>query len=184
MNKLQGGGKLPPKPPAKAILRGFIGGFIGIFVLAFLWSLTDYQLLMAPFGATCVILFAASALPVAQPRNVVGGHVLSAAIGFAAFYLISSQGGEVTDMQNMLAMAIGVGAAISGMQFFRVVHPPAGANPLVIIMAGVGGNAYGFDFMIFPVLLGSVLLVGIAAAVNNISTPEDQKWPVYWFGGQ
>ncbi len=173
-NKLSGGGSLPPRPGTTAILRGFVGGFIGIFCLAMLGSLTPYPFLMAPFGATCVILFAASALPVAQPRNVVGGHFLSAAVGFAGFYLYTLIGNDI------VAMSVAVGVAIAGMQFFRVVHPPAGANPLVIIMAGVAGNGYGFDFMIFPVLLGSIILVGIAAVINNIG--EGQKWPIYWHG--
>ncbi|MFT5162010.1 MAG: CBS-domain-containing membrane protein [Alteromonadaceae bacterium] len=189
MSKLSGGGSLPPRPGLIPLARGFVGGFVSIFCLALLSTLTEHQFLMAPFGATCVILFAASALPVAQPRNVVGGHVLSALVGFAGYYLFldGSMDTSITGVFSKpdpilvaVAMAVSVGVAIAAMQFLRVVHPPAGANPLVIIMAGTAGHMPGFDFMVFPVLLGSILLVGIAAFINNVG--EGQKWPVYWHG--
>lgn len=167
IDKFYGGGKLPPKPKFIDVLRGFVGGFIGIFGLSFLTSFTGYPMLMAPFGATCVILFAASASPLAQPRNVIGGHLISTFIGLSAFYLFGG---------SAFVMAIAVGGAIVAMQFLRVVHPPAGANPIVIILAGT----YGFDFMVFPVLLGCVFLVGIASIINNLGTTN--KWPTYWYG--
>ena len=167
MKKLSGGGELPKRPALKEIFRGLLGGFISIFGLTVLTDITTYPMLMAPFGATCVILFAASASPLAQPRNVIGGHLVSAFIGLLALYLFGN---------SALVMAFSVGAAIAAMQFFRVVHPPAGANPLVIIMAGISG----FDFLLFPVLLGSIFLVGVASVINNIGI--DNKWPVYWHG--
>jgi CBS-domain-containing membrane protein len=167
MSKLSGGGQLPKRPEFKEMLRGLVGGFISIFGLTLLTDITTYPMLMAPFGATCVILYAASASPLAQPRNVIGGHLVSAFIGLLALYLFGS---------SAVVMAFAVGASIAAMQFFRVVHPPAGANPLVIIIAGISG----FDFLLFPVLFGSIFLVGVAAIINNIGL--DNKWPVYWHG--
>lgn len=167
MGKLSGGGNLPPKPKLTELLRGFIGGFIGILGLGLLSTLVNQPMLMAPFGASCVILFAASGSPFAQPRNVIGGHFVSTLIGLIALYTLGD---------NMAVMATSVGLAIAAMQFFRVVHPPAGANPLVIIMAGT----YGFDFLVFPVLFGSIFLVGTASFINNIGVAS--KWPVYWYG--
>ncbi|MBQ4852398.1 HPP family protein [Pseudoalteromonas sp. MMG012] len=167
MKKLSGGGALPPKVNFIELLRGFVGGFVGILGLCFITSIAGYPLLMAPFGATCVILFAAAASPLAQPRNVIGGHFISALIGILALLTFGT---------NPWVMALSVGLAIVAMQFFRVVHPPAGANPLVILMAG----SYHFDFLIFPVLIGSIFLVGIASLINNIGLTK--KWPIYWFG--
>ncbi|KZN34534.1 HPP family protein [Pseudoalteromonas luteoviolacea] len=167
MRKFSGGGALPPKVKFIELLRGFTGGVVGIWGLFFISSLTQYPLLMAPFGATCVILFAASASPLAQPRNVIGGHFISALIGLVAFLVFGDA---------PWVMAVSVGLAISAMQFFRVVHPPAGANPIVIILAG----SYHFDFLIFPVLFGSLFLVGIASLINNIGIGK--KWPIYWYG--
>ncbi|MGB0941122.1 MAG: HPP family protein [Marinomonas sp.] len=167
MGRFSGGGKLVPKPDAKAIATGFIGGFVGILSLALLTSWSNYPLLMAPFGATCVILFTAAAAPFAQPRNVIGGHFISALVGLVALYFFG---------QGPIVMAFAVATAIAAMQFFRAVHPPAGANPLVILMAG----SAGFDFLLLPVLLGSIVLVGVAAVINNAKA--DAKWPLYWIG--
>lgn len=90
MSKLNGGGFLPDRPSAIQLLRGFSGGAAGIFILSQLSYLTTVPWLMAPFGATCVILFAASASPFAQPRNVIGGHTVSAAIGLIFLYLFDN----------------------------------------------------------------------------------------------
>lgn len=166
MKRLSGGGSLPQKPSLSELQRGFFGGFISILGLAGLSTL-GHPFLMAPFGATCVILFAASAAPFAQPRNVIGGHLVSVFVGLVALFLLGD---------GIFSMALAVGLAIASMQYLRVVHPPAGANPLVVIMAG----SYGFDFMIFPVLLGSIFLVGVASIINNLG--KDKKWPVYWYG--
>lgn len=167
MSKFSGGGKLAPRPNAKAIMTGFIGGFVGILSLALLTNWSGYPLLMAPFGATCVILFTAAAAPFAQPRNVIGGHFISALVGLVALYFLG---------QGPIIMAFAVATAIATMQFLRVVHPPAGANPLVILMAG----SAGFDFLLLPVLAGSIVLVGVAAVINN--TQANSNWPVYWLG--
>ncbi len=167
MSKFSGGGKLVPRPNAKAIMTGFVGGFMGILCLSLLTNWSGYPLLMAPFGATCVILFTAAAAPFAQPRNVIGGHFISALVGLIALYFFG---------QGPIVMALAVATAIAAMQFFRVVHPPAGANPLVILMAG----SVGFDFLLLPVLAGSIILVGVAAVVNNMKAGS--QWPVYWLG--
>lgn len=124
---------------------------------------------MAPFGATCVLLFAAPLAPLAQPRNVIAGHLITSSVGLVTLYTLGD---------SIFALSLSVGVAIMLMQVFRSVHPPAGANPLVIIMAGQ--ENIGFDFLIFPVLTGSLMLVVIATLVNNIG--KESHWPVYWLG--
>lgn len=167
MAKFSGGGTLLPRPNSKAIMTGFIGGFVGILSLSLLTKWLGYPLVMAPFGATCVILFTAAASPFAQPRNVIGGHFISALVGLIALYFFG---------QGPIIMALAVATAIAAMQFFRVVHPPAGANPLVILIAG----SAGFDFLLLPVLFGSLVLVGVATLVNNAA--KGSQWPAYWVG--
>ncbi|MCG7601576.1 HPP family protein [Halomonas sp. McH1-25] len=120
---------------------------------------------MAPFGATCVLLFAAPAAPLAQPRNVIGGHLISALVGMVILHLFGT---------GLWQMAVGVGVAIALMQLLRAVHPPAGANPLVVLTAGVED----WSFLITPVLVGSVILVLIALFINNVGT--EKRWPHYW----
>ncbi len=75
--------------------------------------------IMAPFGATCVILFAAPQSPLAQPRNVIVGHLLTAGVGLAMLYGVGNE-------SWMIALAVGL--AIMLMQVCRAVHPPAGAS--------------------------------------------------------
>ncbi len=80
---------------------------------------------MAPFGATCVLLYAVSPSPLAQPHNVILGHFISAFIGLLFLKLFGI---------NTISIALSVGCAIAVMQLLRCVHPPAGANPLVILL--------------------------------------------------
>jgi CBS-domain-containing membrane protein len=144
------------------VLCGFIGGTLAIGVLATLAKSSGLPLLIAPFGASCVLLFGAPDSPFAQPRNLVFGHLIASAIGLTVFAL-----GDAGIWQ----MALAVGLAIAGMQLTRTVHPPAGADPLVIMLAG-GASA---QFLIVPVLAGVLCLLAIAWVFNNIA--RGKRWP-------
>jgi len=85
-------------------------------------------LLVTPFGASCALVFGAPASRLAQPRNVIGGHLISTAVGLRAAVLIGVPS---------LAMAVGDGLAIAGMLFTDTLHSPAGADPIVVVLAGV-----------------------------------------------
>ncbi|MGP8296093.1 MULTISPECIES: HPP family protein [unclassified Halomonas] len=165
IHKMKGGGTQPARADGIQILTGLVGGISGIGLVAWLTWLTEVPLLMAPFGATCVLLFAAPGAPLAQPRNVIGGHLISALMGLVVMQLLGA---------GPLAMAVGVGVAIAAMQALRVVHPPAGANPLVVMMSG----AIGYDFLLMPVVAGSISLVLVALLINNLGT--ERRWPTYW----
>ncbi|ENW20659.1 MULTISPECIES: HPP family protein [Acinetobacter] len=158
---------LAPLPHSIDILRSLIGGTLSILILILLSKLTDNLFIMAPFGASCVILYAVSQSPLAQPRNVILGHFVSAFIGliFLKIFGVSA-----------ISIALSVGCAIAAMQILRCVHPPAGANPLVILLTA-NSIQYEWSFLFFPVLLGSIALVLVAWLVNNIKT--DKKWPTY-----
>ena len=83
-------------------------------------------LLVTPFGASCALVFGAPASRLAQPRNVIGGHLISTAVGLRAAVLIGVPS---------LAMAVGVGLAIAGMLLTDTLHSPAGADPIVVVLA-------------------------------------------------
>ncbi|MBJ7552180.1 HPP family protein [Marinomonas ostreistagni] len=102
---------------------------------------------MAPFGATMVILFVLPQSPLAQPRNIIGGHFLTACIGVLMAHYVDST-------PLMLGLAVGLGVMI--MMLTNTLHPPAGANPLLIMMTGA---SWGFLFN--PVLIGCLLIVVI-----------------------
>lgn len=161
--------KLPPSSPKTNLLRSLLGGTLAILVLEMLSQYTATHLIMAPFGATCVLLFAVSTSPLAQPRNVILGHFISAFVGLLFLKLFGI---------SMFITALAVGVAIGLMQWLRCVHPPAGANPLVILLTA-NQVSYDWGFLLFPVLAGSISLVMIALVVNNIKAPV--KWPNYWF---
>ncbi|WP_373960212.1 HPP family protein [Vibrio gigantis] len=169
IRKLTGGGELPPKATLSQLLKGFVGGTVGILILCLLAEQSQVPWLMAPFGATCVLLFAVPASPLAQPRNIIAGHFISAAVGLLALYGFGD---------SYLVMSFAVGSAIFLMQYFRAVHPPAGANPIVIALAGT--SLVDWTFLFTPVLLGSIALVLVGIMLNNTST--QQRWPLYWIG--
>ncbi|MCH4245469.1 HPP family protein [Acinetobacter gerneri] len=159
--------KLAPRASNPEILRSFLGGSLSILTLLIMGKLSNNIFIMAPFGATCVILYAVAQSPLAQPRNVILGHFISALVGLCFLKWFGV---------NLLSIALSVGLAIALMQYFRCVHPPAGANPLVILLTAHSFN-YHWSFLIFPVLTGAIALVCVAYFVNNFKTK--QKWPNY-----
>lgn len=159
--------RLPELPSLRQVLATTAGSFLGIAILAGLTRHAGVDLLMAPFGATCVLLFATPGTALAQPRNVIGGHVLASAIGLAAQHL--------ADPHGAIGLAAVVTIAIVAMQLTRTVHAPAGADPLVILLKG---HTLGWSFLLTPVLTGAVILVLLAYLVNNARNTE--KWPRYW----
>ncbi|MBH0059199.1 HPP family protein [Pseudoalteromonas sp. SWXJZ94C] len=132
--------------------------FAGIFsalvlgFLAWLSNVGDYGLwLMAPFGATAVLVFGISDSPLAQPKNVIVGHLITAFVGVVFVTYIGD---------SSVSIALAVGIAITLMMLTKTVHPAAGANPILIIVSG-----QSWDFLIMPVLVGTVFIVicGFAA---------------------
>jgi HPP family/Protein of unknown function (DUF3892) len=116
------------------------------------------NLLIAPFGASCVLVFAIPQSPLAQPRNVIGGHLISTAAGLSVFGLSG---------QTPLAFALGVGLAIAAMLLTGTVHPPAGADPIVVILAGAS-----WSFLFVPVLVGTVCIVLLGVGFHRWVTRE------------
>ena len=144
-----------PVADVAAIIKAGLGGAVAIAIVALLSEQSGVMWLMAPFGATCVLLFSVPASPLSQPANVVGGHFVSTLIGLIVLFTL-----PVT----WWSMALAVGLAIAAMAALRITHPPAGADPLVVMMAGVG-----FDFLLFPTLTGSVALVMVAVLIHRIA---------------
>ena len=139
-------------PWRDAILAGS-GGFLAIFTLASLTLKLGTLLLIAPFGASCVLVFAIPQSPLAQPRNVIGGHAISTVAGLSVLYLLGA---------SPLAFGLGVGLAICAMALTGLLHPPAGADPIVVILAGAS-----WRFLFAPVLLGAIVIVLIAIGFHR-----------------
>ncbi|GAA6209620.1 HPP family protein [Cognatishimia sp. WU-CL00825] len=144
-----------PQPRAASALLAGLGGVVAIGFLAWATEISGTLLLMAPFGATCVLLFSAPSTPLSQPANVVGGHVIAALVGLIMAALLPD---------TYWAVALAVGTAITAMSLLRVTHPPAGANPIVVFASDPN-----WLFLLFPVLTGAVLLVVIGLLYNRLN---------------
>jgi CBS-domain-containing membrane protein len=132
-----------------------VGAALAIGILSFADSVqSDIVLLMAPFGATAVLVFGVPDSPLAQPKNVILGHLITAFIGVCFVEFIG-----VTP----LSLSIATGLAVSAMLFTKTTHPPAGANPVLIMLAG-----QSWPFLISPVLLGAVILVVVGKMVSRV----------------
>lgn len=136
------------------IFGSSIGGSLGIAVIAFLSYNSEASFLMPPFGATCVIAFVIPESAFAQPQSIIGGHLLSSTIGMICYYFFQS---------HWWSFALAVGSSIAIMQLTRTLHPPAAADPVLLLMQG----GAPWSFLITPVLLGSITLVLLATVYNN-----------------
>ena len=118
----------------------------------------DLPWLVAPMGASAVLVFAVPGSPLAQPWSVIGGNVVSALVGLAAAWAIGPP---------PLAAAIAVGAAIAAMIALRCLHPPGGACALTAALAPAAITGHGATFAFWPVGLGSVVLVTVGVAFHR-----------------
>ncbi|GGG58961.1 HPP family protein [Paenibacillus radicis (ex Gao et al. 2016)] len=163
-SKMKGAGRSPLKVSAKTAIISAAGGFIAIAILAWLTGLTGQPWIMAPFGASCVLAFGVWESPLSQPRNIIGGHFISTMTGLLLFHLFG---------QGLIVLAVGVALAILFMMLTKTTHPPAGADPIVVILAGSG-----WSFLFTPVLAGSVVIVLVALLVNNAI--RQRSYPTFW----
>lgn len=131
-----------------------LGAALGLGVVGFFGELSETPFLIAPFGASCVLLFSVPQSPLSQPMNVVGGHLVASALAIALRDVLPPE---------WWAIALAVGAAITVMAMLRVTHPPAGADPVVIFLSDPG-----WAFLLVPILPGCLVLIGIATLVHMI----------------
>jgi len=144
----------------------FLGAFVGIGAIAFLqdgaFRQSDNLFLIGSFGASSVLVYGAIQSPLAQPRNLIGGHVISAFLGVTVAKLIP----EITWLAAPLAVAL----SIIAMQITRTLHPPGGATALIAVIGSEKIQAIGYWFVLSPVLSGAVILLVVALLFNNLTT--------------
>ncbi|MFC3124430.1 HPP family protein [Pseudoroseomonas globiformis] len=149
---------------AAGILRTLLGALVGIgsasFVDRVLGTQLDGAYLIAPIGASAVLLFAVPASPLAQPWPVLGGNLISAAIGVMCL--------QVTSDPN-LAAALAVALSICTMSLLGCLHPPGGAVALTAVLGGPAVAEMGFRFLLAPVALNSLVLLMAAVVFNNLA---------------
>lgn len=172
--KMKGTTQSPPRVNPFEIFWSWIGSFLGIAAVGFLdshyCSGTDLTLIIGSFGASAVLIFGAIKSPLAQPRNLLGGHVLSALIGVSAAKLLP------TDI--WLAAGLAVATAIALMHATKTLHPPGGATALIAVIGGAKIHNLGYLYALVPVGAGAVIMLAVALLVNNI--PKTRRYPEFW----
>lgn len=172
--KMAGGAKGPPAVGLPEVIWSWLGSIIGIGICGYISSEyfepRDLTLIIGSFGASAVLVYGAVRSPFAQPRNLLGGHVISGLVGVASYQLF----GETI----WLAAAIGVSLSIVAMLVTKTLHPPGGATALIAVIGGEKIHNLGFLYALVPAGAGALILLLVALLVNNLS--KNRKYPEYW----
>lgn len=165
----------PPRVHSDEVFWSWLGAVLGIGLLAWLgarwFSPHDLPFLIGSFGASAVLVYGAPRSPLAQPRNLVGGHLLSALVGVLCWQLFAPW--------PWLAQALAVSLAIALMHLTRTLHPPGGATALIATLGSPEIQALGFWYVLMPATLGPLLLLLVGLVVNNLA--KTRRYPEVWF---
>ena len=138
--------------------QSFLAGFFSIITISVLTILTyktEYGIfLLASFGSSMVLLYGYPESPFAQPKNVFFGHLITALVGL--FFL------NFVPLPIYITIPLAVGFGVGLMIFLNVTHPPAGGNPIIVIIGSVS-----FDYLLSPVITGSIIIIVFAIIINR-----------------
>ena len=171
---MKGTTKSPPMVSLSEIAWSWIGALLGIAAVSYInykiIEETDLAMVIGSFGASAVLIYGAIKSPLAQPRNFIGGHIISAIIGVTCYKIFPSQ--------IWLASSVAVATAIAIMHATKTLHPPGGATALIAIIGSNKIHSLGYLYAIIPVGLGAVIMLVVALLVNNI--PKNRRYPDFW----
>jgi len=139
------------------------GGLIAITLISFVAVLLGYPMILGPMGASCLLVFAAHSLPFSQPRQIVGGHLIST---FTALSIWNVFG------KSHLSIGLTLAIVLFLMISLKFIHPPAAASAMVAINTEAG---WGF---LLSIVLSSVLLILISLLYNNLF--KNRQYPKQW----
>jgi CBS-domain-containing membrane protein len=176
LNKMKGGKTCPPRAPSSEIFVSAVGGLLGIASIGLLGRWLDFTELVllfyvGSFGASAVLVYGIPNSPFAQPRNMVGGQIISALSGVVVY--------QVLPEPIYLSAAIAVSLTIALMHLTRTLHPPAGATALIAVIGGEQIHNLGYQYVLSPILIGTLIMLFIALIINNI--PETRRYPQFWW---
>jgi CBS-domain-containing membrane protein len=172
--KMKGRTRSPPSVGLEEVFWSWLGSFLGIAAVAYIsfqyLETTDLTMIIGSFGASAVLIYAAITSPLAQPRNLMGGHVISAVIGVAVYQNTSDP---------WIASALAVSFAIAAMHATKTLHPPGGATALIAVIGSDKIHALGYTYTLIPVASGAAIMLVIALVTNNLA--KKRSYPEYWF---
>ncbi len=173
-NKMKGTTKSPPHVSLSEIIWSWFGAFLGIAAVAlindYLLEEQDLLMIIGSFGASAVLIYGAIKSPLAQPRNLIGGHVISAVIGVTAY--------KILNPHLWLAASVAVATAIAVMHATKTLHPPGGATSLIAVIGSQKIHSLGYLYAVIPAGLGAAVMLLVALLVNNI--PKNRRYPEFW----
>ena len=150
--------------------KSAIAGFFSIFIIGTLTYLsyeTEYGLfLVASFGSSMVLILGYPESPFAKGRNVFFGHIITSIAGLMCYSILVSH----LSFSITFVIPIAVGLGIFFMILLNSTHPPAGGNPILIILGG-----YSFDFLLSPLISGCIVIILQAYLINNLILKRDFK---------
>ena len=154
----------------KLIIQSILAGIFSIITIGFLTVLTyktSYGIfLIASFGSTMVLLYGYPESPFAQPKNIILGHFLTALIGIIFLNFVP--------LPIFLNIPLAVGFGVMFMILLKVTHPPAGGNPIIVIIGSVS-----YDYLINPIILGALIVILFGVVLNRFvlrkKYPENNK---------
>ena len=171
---MKGTSKSPPMVSLSEIIWSWIGAFFGIAAVAYInfniIEKTDLVMIIGSFGASAVLIYGAVKSPLAQPRNLLGGHIFSAVIGVTSYQLFHPN--------IWLAGAVAVATAIAFMHATKTLHPPGGATALIAVIGSEKIHNLGYLYAIIPAGFGATIMLVVALLVNNI--PKNRRYPEFW----
>ena len=159
------------------ILWSWLGGFVGIGLVGYANLLVDLPakfriFLVGSLGASAVLIYGTPHVPYAQPRNLVGGHLLSALTGVAVV--------QLTNLPLELQAALAVSGCIAIMHLTDTLHPPGGASALIAVIGGEPIRLLGWSYAFAPVLLSVLVMLSVAVLINNLSSDPERHYPKRW----
>jgi CBS-domain-containing membrane protein len=173
--KMRGNTTSPPRVSPTEVGLSWLGSFLGIAAVAWihfkLLAGSDLVMIIGSFGASAVLVYGAIKSPLAQPRNLIGGHVISAVIGVACFQLF----GDVLWLSSSVAVA----TAIAVMHLTKTLHPPGGATALIAVIGSESIHELGYLYVLVPAGTGAAIMLLVALVFNNI--PRKRSYPEFWF---
>ncbi|MDH5612941.1 MAG: HPP family protein [Gammaproteobacteria bacterium] len=174
LKKMRGGGPSQKRVPLHEVFWSSLGGFLGIAGIYMLGHahelrIEDSLFLVGSFGASAVLVYGAPNSPLAQPRNLIGGHVFSALIGVSCSLYIAVP---------VLAAALAVSLSIAVMHLTKTLHAPGGATALIAVIGGQNIHDLGYWYVLTPITSGAVVMLLVALIVNNLS--PHRHYPNHW----
>ena len=151
----------------KNLMKGLFAGLFSTLTIAALTLLTyktQYGLfLTASFGSSIVLLYGYPESPFAQPKNIFFGHLLTSAVGIFFVFFVP--------LPIYITIPLAVGAGVGLMIFLNVTHPPAGGNPIIVIIGSVS-----LDYLINPIISGTIIILVFGIILNRLILKK--KYPI------